>query len=126
MTKKKLHKAIRWIAIVWSWVSIAFVLLFLIGYGLDPTESLPTGKDLLIMLTFPFGVITGLVIAWKWEFVGSIISIVGLGLFYLAIYLDKGFWPRGPFIVLVALPGFIFLLHFLLLRRHQAKVMDSL
>lgn len=65
---------------------------------------------------FPFGVILGLTLSWKWEGLGAMITIGSLIGIYITILIIRGYLPRGPFFVLFAAPGFFFLISWLLSR----------
>jgi len=117
----KLTKTIRWIARIWSLVSLGFVLMFLIGYGLDPSEAPPAGTDLIVMAFFPFGVLLFMMLGWKWEKWGGIGTIASLAGFYIALYIQKQILALGPYILLVATPGFLFLVVWILEKYAREK-----
>jgi len=102
---------IRWMARAWSIVSIGFVLLMVMGEVVHPHAPAPTGfRDLLGLFFFPFGVCLGMVMAWRWEGLGGGIAVGSLLAFYAALRIMGGRFPRGPYFVLIAAPGFLFLL----------------
>lgn len=101
---------IRKIAKLWSIISCIFILILIIGYGLDPNEPLPSLIEWLELALFPFGVIVGQLIAWKKEGVGSFITIASIAVFYIIEFVFKGRFPGGPYFMLVAFPGFLFLI----------------
>jgi hypothetical protein len=118
---KKVSHTMRWIARILSILSIAFVLLIFIGELLHPTAAAVfTPRDIIAMLFFPIGVCLGLILAWWWECVGGIVSIAGLAGFYLTLFAFDQRFPRGPYFLLVALPGFFFLAAWFLERREPA------
>jgi len=83
-------KIIRWIARLWS--ILVFVVALLIIFTPDPyaTEPVPVADWFLLSL---WGVaILGLVVAWRWEFVGGIITIATLFIRELAWVILKGDW----------------------------------
>jgi hypothetical protein len=115
---------IRWIARIWSLPIIVYALLMLIGYAwnwvttgvVDPyaVEDYPAIEALPPMLLF-LGVV-GLGIAWRWERLGGMISVV----FVLATtvsLLVQGVrtqdFPRSaiPYLMtlIVAVPAILFL-----------------
>jgi len=114
--KKHLVNIIRRIARVWSLLSIVFVLVIVIGHILNPEDVLPTIGEWIGILFFPFGVVLGLILSWKWEGLGAMITIGSLIGIYITILIIRGYLPRGPFFVLFAAPGFFFLLSWLLSR----------
>lgn len=99
---------IRRIAKIWSIVSLVFILVFMIGYGLNPEEPLPNCRELVELALFPTGVILGQILGWKREGLGGALSIGSLVSFYLLEFFIKGRFPGGPFFALVAAPGILF------------------
>jgi hypothetical protein len=51
----------------------------------------------------------GLLLGWKWELAGGLLTVCGVAAFYLLDYLFSGTFPRGPFFLLLASPGLLFL-----------------
>ncbi len=81
-----------------------FLLVMIFG---DPIK--PNLEEAGAMLLFPGGVILGFLWAWKNERIGSLISLVSLGLFYVYMYVSREGFPGGPYFVLLSFPAFIFL-----------------
>ena len=100
---------LRRIARGWSLLSIAFVMIFVVGEILRPTGPRPTPIEWLGLTFFPGGVMLGLAVAWRWEQWGGIITLTSLALFYLWDLWRSGDFPGGPFFVLLAFPGLLFL-----------------
>ena len=107
-------KILRLIARIWSLFSIGFILAMFIGEALSDEGVRPTPADWLGLALFPTGVLLGLVVAWWREGIGGAEALLSLAGFYLWNWLQKGRWPEGPFFVLVALPGLLFLIYSLL------------
>ena len=108
--KSRLESVLRWIARVWSVACVGFVLLILVGEMVSPHAAPPSSlRELVGLLLFPFGVCLGLILAWRWEVVGGVIALGSLAVFYMTMFLSDGRFPRGPFFVLVAGPGLLFL-----------------
>ncbi|MFO7917859.1 MAG: hypothetical protein R6V13_07260 [Anaerolineae bacterium] len=102
---------IRWVARVWSIVSLGFVLLIVGGELASHTGSPPTApRGILGMALFPVGVCVGLVVAWWREGLGGAMTVGSLLAFYLILWGFDGRFPRGPYFALVAAPGVLFLL----------------
>jgi hypothetical protein len=99
--------AIRWIARLWSIVSIGFVLLMFIGSGLEEGFTLAQFAlpELVGLFFFPCGVCLGMLLAWSWEGLGGGITVGSLLAFYAALTVMGGRFPRGPWFALVAAPG---------------------
>jgi len=109
MNNEKVIKIIRWIARIWSLFSLALFLLFFIGesWG-QPLQFTP--EELLGLLFFPGGVVLGMILAWKWELWGGLITVASLLAFYLLEFIMDRDFPGGPWFLLFAAPGFLFLL----------------
>jgi len=71
------------------------------------------------MAFFPIGVVIGLILAWKWEGLGGIITIVCVLVFYVWVQIVKG-RSGGPVPALVGVPGGLFLIYWLR-SRNQMK-----
>lgn len=110
MSKSPESKAIIWVARIWSLVSLGFVLLFLFGEGLNGHGGGPTQGEWIGLALWPGGVVLGLGIAWFRAKLGGVIAIASLLAFYLWSLWDRGRFPGGPYFVLVAAPGILFLL----------------
>ena len=107
---------IRWIARVWSMASVGLVLLIVVGELIYPHAPPPTFRDLVGMFFFPFGVCVGMIVAWRWEGLGGGITVGSLLAFYVALRVINGRFPRGPWFALIAAPGILFLICWLLSR----------
>lgn len=111
MHKTKWLTYTRWLARTWGLLSIGFTLLIFIGETFSATTpSAPTGVEWLMLLFFPVGVLVGLVLSWRWELLGGLLTAVSIAAFYLTEFLATGNWAGGPWFLLVAFPGFLFLL----------------
>lgn len=102
-------KIIRWIARIWS--ILVFVVALLEIFTPDPnaTEPVPVADWFLLSL---WGVaILGLLVAWRWELVGGIITIVTMFIRELAWVILKGHWLVNFLIVwlFVVPPAILFL-----------------
>ena len=112
---------IRWVARILGLASLAFILLFFFGEAdfsqplqLDPREA-------VLIVFFPLGVIAGNLLGWWREGLGAIITISSFAAFCLADLIFTGTWPSGPFFALLASPGILFALYWLLLRRRAIQ-----
>jgi hypothetical protein len=102
-------KIIRWIARIWS--ILVFVVALLIIFSPDPyaTEPVPVADWFLLSL---WGVaILGLLVAWRWELVGGIITIATMFIRELTWIILKGHWLVNFLIVwlFVVPPAILFL-----------------
>jgi len=122
-------KWIRWIARIWGTVIITFALLMLIGYAwnwvtigkADPyvVEDYPPIEN-LIPITLGLSVL-GLGIAWRWEGLGGVITIV-FQLVTLAVHhllLSPRPYPY-PLTIIITTPGILFLVYRWRSRRWQS------
>ena len=102
--QKSLGKAIRWTARLTGVLSIGVLLLFFIGEGFNPTKL--TIKEWILFLFFPFGVMLGLLVGWKREFVGGLIAIISLALFCALTRNRRGglLIPKTSNILSISLP----------------------
>jgi hypothetical protein len=109
MNPRKLAKVLRWIARAWSVLSVGFVLVIVIGEVVSPHAPRPTVEEMVGMALFPVGVMIGLFLGWWREGLGGAIATVSLVGFYLWSYIVRGWLAGGPYFLLIAAPGFLFL-----------------
>lgn len=109
---KRAMTIIRRIARIWSIVILALFLVLIIGHSLNPEEPSPTPIEWVGMAFFPIGVVIGLILAWKWEGLGGIITIVCVLVFYVWVQIVKG-RSGGPVPALVGVPSVLFLIYWL-------------
>jgi len=112
---------IRWVARAWSIASVGFILLMFIGSdlaeGFNPAQFTP--RDWVGLFFFPFGVCLGMIVAWRREGLGGGITVGSLLAFYATMRVMSGRFPRGPWFALVAAPGVLFLVCWLLSRYRE-------
>jgi len=117
----KLTRILRRIARIWSMVIIALVIVILVGEILEAGSTDPQPYpwfENLIPLTVLTAVL-GLALAWRWEGVGAVITIVSV-LVNLGVYIATG--RDAVLVVMViltplAIPGVLFLICALRLKR---------
>ena len=102
--------ALSWVARIWSFASIAFVLVFIFGEVFRGHGAKPTAAEWIGLALFPGGVVVGLVVAWFRDGIGWTIATGCLIGFYGWNLLERGRFPTGPYFLLVAAPGILFLL----------------
>lgn len=112
-------KTLNWIARVWSLAGIAFVLVFVVGEVLGGQGVRPTPAEWIGLALWPTGVGIGLAVAWFRKGLGGAIASGSLIGFYVWNFLERGRFPKGPYFLLVAAPGFLFLLLSLFSRQPQ-------
>jgi hypothetical protein len=104
MNTMLLATIIRWIARVIGIVLVGLTLILAIGEGVPNLFTQP----FLIQLGFLALalVLSGILLAWRWEFLGGILSFVGWVLFILA---ERVHWQHSLFFILLAVPSLLFL-----------------
>lgn len=92
-----------------SLISMGVLLLFFIGEGFNPLTI--TLREWALFVFFPLGTVTGMLIAWRREIPGGLITTLSLLGFYLMHGLvSGGVFPRGWAFMVFSLPGLLFLL----------------
>ena len=104
---------LRWVAHVWAIVTIALVVAFSIGEGIELT----TLWEWIGFVFFPVGVCAGMIVAWRSEILGGAITVGSLVVFYAIHYVSSGAFPQGFAWLVFAAPGFLFLAAAYLSRR---------
>ncbi|MGB2897025.1 MAG: hypothetical protein WBB65_12765 [Anaerolineales bacterium] len=107
----KALRVVRWIARISSGVMAALILLIFAGEaladGFEPILHM-TARETAMMIAF-FAVWLGLLLGWKWELYGGLLTIFGVAAFYLLDYLFSGTLPGGPFFLIFASPSLLFI-----------------
>jgi len=119
-----LGDAIEWTAKITSIVSIVILLMMVFGEGSPSGKATSLAvRDIIGLIFFPAGIVIGMVLAWKWERLGGRVTIISLGLFYVALFVFDGKFPGGLWFIGFSAPGFLFLLAGILhdLYRHQIQ-----
>ncbi len=111
MNGSKTLQIVRWIARVTSGFAALLILLIFIGEGLtegfEPLLHMSV-RETLMMVAF-VAVWLGLLLGWKWELYGGLLTACGIAAFYLVDYLFSGTLPRVPFLLILASPSLLFL-----------------
>jgi hypothetical protein len=106
-------RVVRWTARVWSIASVALLLGFVVGEGINPT----TRAEALGLLFFPLGICVGMILSWWWEGLGGSITVGSLLVFYVIHLATAHRLPKGWAWLAFAAPGFLFLLTWFLSRK---------
>ncbi len=117
---KRSARIVRWIARLWSIAILAFVLLRIFTPDPYATEPVPAEDWFLLSL---WGVaVLGLLLAWRWERVGSLVTIATMFFRELAWVVLKGPWLAGflLFWAFLVPPAILFLIAWRLDRRASA------
>jgi hypothetical protein len=81
--------------------------LFITGESFD---TLPVLREMVGFLFFPVGISIGMILGWKNEFIGGLIAVASLAFFYVWNFIVAGYFPTGPWFLLLVAPGFLFLI----------------
>jgi hypothetical protein len=113
-----LEAGLRWTARLLGAALVGLVLVILIGEGgFNPLKlRLVEAIQMALFLTTCIGV----VIAWRWPFIGGAISTGGILLFFAVEVAVTGSFPKGLVFHLMPLPGILFLLSGFIGRRMSA------
>ena len=114
-----------WLARILGAISIAVLLLFVIGEPSGPSSI--TWDQAIGLVFFPCGLIVGLALAWYRELLGGLIAVGSVVCFYVVYEaLLHGGWPGWWFMVFAA-PGVLHLLHgtFSLLNKPQEQNLQN-
>jgi hypothetical protein len=111
MNVGKTLQVVRWIARVSAGFAAALILLIFIGEGLtegfEPLLHM-TARETLMMVAF-VAVWLGLLLGWKWELYGGLLTAFGVVAFYIVGYLFSGTLPGVLFPLIFTLPSLLFL-----------------
>lgn len=103
--RNRLTLVIRWTARVWAVAAIGVVLLLSVAEGLYPARP----AEWIGLALYPGGVCVGMILAWWREGLGGGITVGSLVAFYAVYAATAGTLPRGPWWLVLAVPGFLFL-----------------
>lgn len=110
-------KHLRLIAKALSLISFAFIAFFLVAhiFGEDRI-SFTNAKDMYLFLFFPLGFLAGLMLAWKAELMGSLVSIGSIAM----VHVITMSFQFDTVIHLLSIPAVLFLFTYLL-ELHQSR-----
>jgi hypothetical protein len=113
-----LEAGLRWTARLLAGALVGLVLVMFIGEG--GFAPLKLGPTEVVQMTFFLATCVGMVIAWRWPFVGGAISTGGILLFFAVEFAITGGFPKGLVFPLMLLPGLLFVLSGFISRRMSA------
>lgn len=105
-------KAVRWLARLWCIVSIVLILLRFFSGTFSPSTM--SGNQWIMFIFYPVGMIGGLVHGWRKEALGGSVAVFSLLAFYLVHFITYDIWQKDLFYLLVGVPGFLFLVAWML------------
>ena len=112
---------LEWLARIASMVSIVLLVALFIGEGLHPSQI--AAREWVGLLFFPLGVMVGMIVAWWKEGTGAGVTVGSLVAFYLIYgYLFRNHIGGWAFVTFAS-PGFLFLLHWLLVHSRKSQML---
>jgi len=106
----RLEVGVRWTARLLTALFVGLVLVMFGGATLEggSTPLKLKGVEPIQMVFFWIACI-GMVIAWRWQVVGGMLSLAGMILFFAVEFAVNGRLPRGLLLYLMLLPGILFM-----------------
>ena len=108
---RKLVRILRWIARILASVMAALILLICVGETLG--EGVPSPFHMtfweILMMFAAFALWLGLLLGWKWELLGGLLTLCAVIVFYALNFLFAGILPGGPFFLIFSFPSLLFL-----------------
>ena len=107
---------IRWIARIWGSLILAFFLFFLLLhiFGNDESgEGFRSTAEIITFICFPISAIVGLGLAWKWEGLGGLITVLGMIIFGIL----RPEMIINIFTIAILIPGLLFIIYWFLLKK---------
>ena len=95
-----------------SVASVTFLLVLFVGEGFYPSQISP--NEWVGLIFFPIGIVLGMAVAWWKEGLGSMVTLGSLLGFYVVWGIILRNHIGGWWFIVLASPGFLFLLHWLL------------
>ena len=120
VTPKNLALTIlRWIARIWSYLVVTFIVLFVGAHFFESGSGIGSMslENAIAFTFFPIGLTVGLIIAWWKEGLGGIIATGSIIGFHLTMLFVHGKPDFVLFIELLAVPGPLFIICWLLSRK---------
>ncbi len=117
-----MKKTVLWIARISAAASIVVLLVFILGHILDGGKA-PSLNEVVGLAFFPSGVLFGLLLGYKQPMYGGSVAIVSLLAFYSWNLTMSGDLPSGPYFLIFASPGILFLASGWLANRRQAMTL---
>lgn len=103
---------LKWAARILSLVSIGLIVSAFSEKGFETPVT--NFQELTLVSCYPFGVVLGMLIAWKAEGIGGMITLLSFVGLYIFTYIFYGFYPSGTEYLKLSSPGAVFILYSLL------------
>ncbi len=97
--------------------AVVFVLIGMFLFGGNESQGFNDNNEIVGFALFPVTLLLGMLISWVWEIPGAVVSMLGLGGFYLWHFATSGSLPEGPWFLIFSVPAFLFLASGILNRR---------
>ena len=114
--ESKKIKVIRRIARISGLLLILLTLIFIIGYLMEERKSIAEPTQITMILAGVM-ILGGLGLAWKWELIGALISLVG----FIGVCILNPDVMTKPMIYLFPLTAILFLICWRLSKLHRTK-----
>lgn len=104
---------LRWFARVWAAAVVAFVGVFLLIHLLGAIGGLTfrgNTFELIRFLCFPTGLVAGLLLGWRWELWGGLVTIGSIAGYHLVNVVAMNDVPFDWLITSFAFPGILYFL----------------
>ena len=109
----KLTTTILWIARISGALILGFVLFFLIAHLFGDDESdngFRNKREVISFLSFPVSTFLGLSLAYKWEGLGGMITILGM----IGLFVVRSDLLHAPHMAIPIVPGILYTLYWLM------------
>jgi len=103
---------IRLIARISSMISIVAILYQFYDDALE--IIMRERQQIILFLFFPVGTVAGMILSWKWEGLGGLLTLTCLFVFFVLFGQQYGSYPPGKEHFLLGSPGVFFILSALL------------
>jgi hypothetical protein len=102
IASKVAQTVLRWTARTIGALLVGLVVLFVVGEGvrLHDFDAI-TGSMMVVFLV----ALTGMLAIWRWELIGGVMVLIGMGGFYAINYMSSGDLPGGWVLPVCFLPG---------------------
>ncbi len=114
---------LRWIARIWSYIVVTFIVLFVGAHFFESGSGIGSMslENAIAFTFFPIGITAGLIIAWWKEGLGGIIATGSIIGFHLTMLFIHGKPDFVLLIELLAVPGPLFIIYWLLSRKIEIE-----
>jgi hypothetical protein len=109
MSPMRVENVVRWTARAGSIATLLILSAFVFGDA-ERSGSGPTPVEWVGLAFFPVGIMAGLLIGWWRELPGGLVTAASLAGFYGWHFVVSGRISAGPWFVVLAAPGLLFLI----------------